>query len=152
MPVSSTMTKAPAPISGGMIWPPDEATASTAPARAGGYPSRRIAGSVIAPVEATLAEAEPEIEPNSAEARTETLAAPALRRPAAAAARFMKPWPASPALRTAPMMTNTATMLTETPVRLPHRPPSATTMVPRKLSRGRPGWPNSPGRWLPNRP
>ena len=36
IPVSSTMTKAPAPISGGMICPPDEATASTAPASARG--------------------------------------------------------------------------------------------------------------------
>ena len=33
---SSTITNAPAPISGGMIWPPLEATASTAPAKAGG--------------------------------------------------------------------------------------------------------------------
>jgi hypothetical protein len=35
-----------------------------------------MAGSVKEPVEATLAEAEPEIEPNSAEASTDTLAAP----------------------------------------------------------------------------
>ena len=58
-------------------------------------------------------EAEPEIDPKSAEDRTETLAAPALSRPAAAAATFMKPCPASPAFRTAPKITKTATMLTE---------------------------------------
>jgi len=46
---------------------------------------------VIAPVEATFAEAEPEMEPNRADDNTETLAAPAFSRPAAAAATFMKP-------------------------------------------------------------
>ena len=79
------MTKAPAPITGGMIWPPDEAAASTAPAIRRGYPMRIIAGMVTAPVDATLAEADPEIDPNSAEAMTETLPAPPRNRPAAAA-------------------------------------------------------------------
>jgi hypothetical protein len=32
MPVTSAMMKAPAPMIGGMIWPPVEAAASTAPA------------------------------------------------------------------------------------------------------------------------
>ena len=47
-----------------MICPPEEATASTAAARRLGYPRRVIAGKVTAPVEATLAEAEPEMEPS----------------------------------------------------------------------------------------
>ncbi|MDZ7749780.1 MAG: hypothetical protein U5K43_14015 [Halofilum sp. (in: g-proteobacteria)] len=38
-----------------------------------------MAGRVMAPVDATLAEAEPEIEPNSAEDSTDTLAAPPLQ-------------------------------------------------------------------------
>ena len=139
MPVSSTITKAPAPINGGRICPPEDATASTAPARAGGYPRRRIAGKVIAPVEATLADAEPEMEPKKADERTETLAAPPRKCPAAALARFIKPCPASPAFNTAPMMTKTATTLTEMPVRLPQMPPSAIVNVPRKLSMGIPG-------------
>ena len=50
-----------------------------------------MAGRVMAPVEATLAEAEPEMEPNSAEEMTETFAAPPRSRPATAAATFMKP-------------------------------------------------------------
>jgi len=41
----------------------------------------------MAPVEATFAEAEPEMEPNRADDNTETLAAPPFSRPAAAAAR-----------------------------------------------------------------
>ena len=104
-----------------------------------------IAGSVIAPVEATLALAEPEIDPNSAEDKTDTLAAPPLSRPAAAAATFMNPCPASPAFRTAPKMTKIDTTPTETAVRLPQMPPSAMTIVPRNERKGVPEWPNSPG-------
>ncbi|GAB5374120.1 MAG: hypothetical protein AcusKO_05820 [Acuticoccus sp.] len=96
-------------------------------------------------MEATLAEAEPEIEPNSAEETTDTLAAPALSRPAAAAATFMKPCPASPALSTAPKITNTATTPTEMPVSWPHSPPSAMVSVPRRLASGSPAWPKRPG-------
>ena len=104
-----------------------------------------IAGRVIAPVDATFAEADPEIEPNRADDKTATFAAPPFKRPAAAVATFIKPWPASPALRTAPKITKIATIFTETPVSLPQMPPSAIINVPRKLLRGIPGWPNSPG-------
>ena len=47
------------------------------------------------PVDATLADAEPDMEPNNADDRTETLAAPPRSRPAAAAAtpRSLAPWP-----------------------------------------------------------
>ena len=104
------------------------------------------------PVEATFAEADPEMEPNNADESTETLARPALSRPAAAIARFINPCPASPAFSTAPKITKIATTLTETPVNLPQMPPSAMVMVPRKLFRGSPGWPNSPGRYWPYKP
>ena len=107
---------------------------------------------MIAPVEATLAEAEPEIEPNSAEEITDTLPAPPVSRPAAAAARFMKPRPASPAFSTAPKMTKIATTFTETSVSVPQMPPSAIVSVPTKLVSGMPECPNSPGRRCPNRP
>ena len=96
------MTKAPAPIKGGMICPPEDATASTAAANALGYPRRVIAGSVNEPVDATFAEAEPEMEPKRADESTETFAAPPFSFPAVAVAKFLKPWPASPACKTAP--------------------------------------------------
>src|SRR5690554_4410026 len=92
-----------------MICPPEEATASTPPARERGYPRRTMEGIVMAPVDATLAEAEPEMEPISAEEITDTLAPPPVRRPATALARFMKPRPASPAFSTAPKITKIAT-------------------------------------------
>src|SRR5690554_5879607 len=102
-------------------------------------------GMVIAPVEATLAEAEPEIEPINADEITDTLAAPPVRRPAKALAIFMKPRPASPALSTAPKITKIATTLTLTPVNEPHSPFSAMVKVPTRLCVGKPGWPNWPG-------
>ena len=117
-----------------------------------GYPSLVMAGSVIAPVEATFAEAEPEIDPNSAEDSTETFAAPPFSRPAAAIAMFMKPCPASPTFSTAPKITNTATTFTDTPVRLPQSPPSAIVRVPRNEASGVPECPNSPGMYCPQSP
>ena len=44
------------------------------------------------------------------------------------------------------------TMETETPVKGPHRPPSAIVSVPKKLLRGKPGCPNSPGTYSPKTP
>ena len=104
------------------------------------------------PVDATLADAEPDMEPNNADDRTETLAAPPRSRPAAAAATFMNPAPASPAFRTAPKITKIATIETDTPVNVPQIPPSAIVIVPKKLANGVPGWPNSPGTCWPKRP
>ena len=53
------MMNAPAPMMGGAICPPVEATASTAPASALGYFRRRMSGMVKLPVVATLATALP---------------------------------------------------------------------------------------------
>ncbi len=100
---------------------------------------------VTDPVDATLAEAEPDIEPSSAEETTDTFAAPPRRRPATALARFMKPWPASPALITAPKITKIATTPTLTPVSEPQSPPSAIVSPPTTLPRGRSGCPYAPG-------
>ena len=75
---------------GGMIWPPEAAAASTAPANCAGYPCRFIIGMVMAPVVATLATALPLIMPMMPLAITATCAAPPLTRPAAISARFRK--------------------------------------------------------------
>src|SRR5699024_3588984 len=149
VPVNPTITNAPAPINGGMIWPPEDATASTAPANDLGYPRRTIVGMVTAPMEAALAEAEPEMEPNMAEASTATLPAPPRRRPAAAMAILRKPWPASPAFSTAPMITKIATTLTDTPVNAPQTPPSVMVNVTSVLANGTAVWPNCPDTYWP---
>ena len=76
MPSISAMMKAPAPITGGMNWPPVEATDSTAPANTGRYPIFFIRGMVKDPVLTTLATAEPLMVPNKALLMTATLAGP----------------------------------------------------------------------------
>ena len=57
-----------------------------------------MVGNVMAPVEATLAEAEPEIDPKKADDNTDTLAAPARKRPASFVASAINAVPPSPAL------------------------------------------------------
>ena len=70
------MMKAPAPMIGGMICPPVEATDSTEPASSGLYPVFFIRGIVNTPVLDTLATAEPEIIPIRPEDITAALAGP----------------------------------------------------------------------------
>src|SRR5680860_1437640 len=81
-PVYWLMMKAIDPITGGMMTPPVEAAASTAPANCAGYPMRFIIGMVRVPVVRTLAGALPEMVPVIALAMTETLAGPPRKRPA----------------------------------------------------------------------
>src|SRR3546814_12195564 len=94
--------KTPAPITGGMNWPPVEAMALMAPASWGRKPVRFMSGIVKEPVVTTLATDEPEIEPNKAEVITAILAGPPRQRPATAVPRFMKKPPAPDRSRKAP--------------------------------------------------
>ena len=75
---NSAIKNAAAPMTGGMICPPLDATASMAPAMCAGKPVRFIKGMVMAPSTTTLATALPETVPNSAEETTDTLAGPPL--------------------------------------------------------------------------
>ncbi len=52
---------------------------------------------------------------------------------------FINPEPASPEFKKEPNMTNIDTIDTETPVKGPHKPPSAIVSVPKKLFIGIPG-------------
>jgi hypothetical protein len=72
---------------GGVICPPQDADASTAPAKRGENPTFFIIGIVITPVVTVLAIAEPEIIPNRPEDTTLTLAGPPEKRPATMVAR-----------------------------------------------------------------
>ena len=65
---------------GGIICPPVDATASTAPASSGEYPIFFIIGMVITPVVATFATADPDIIPISPEEMTAALAGPPAER------------------------------------------------------------------------
>ena len=63
-----------APITGGIICPPADATHSTAPAYSGAYPTDFIKGIVITPVVATFAEVLPLTVPIRPLAKADTLA------------------------------------------------------------------------------
>ena len=76
IPVYSAIINAIAPITGGIICPPVDATASTAPANTALYPLRFIIGIVIWPVVATFAIALPEMLPNKLLEITAALAEP----------------------------------------------------------------------------
>ena len=70
------MTKAEAPMIGGMISPPTLAAASMPPASAAGKPMRFISGMVTEPVTTTLATDDPLVMPNRPDSTTTTLAGP----------------------------------------------------------------------------
>ena len=75
-PTISAIRKAAAPMIGGMICPPVEAAASTAPANSPGYPVDFIIGIVTEPVVTVLPTEDPETIPHRAEEITATLAGP----------------------------------------------------------------------------
>lgn len=85
----SAMMKAPALMIEGMICPPVEATASTAPANLASYPVSFMRSMVKLPVVTTLPAELPPIGPKSADAMIATLAGPPRARPAIANARSM---------------------------------------------------------------
>ncbi len=84
------MMNATAPMTGGMICPPMEAVASTAPANSGLKPVRFMSGMVKAPVVTTLAIADPLTIPRRQEEKTATFAGPPLVCPTMLIARSEK--------------------------------------------------------------
>jgi hypothetical protein len=77
MPSVSAMMNAAAPMIGGVICPPHDALASTAPAKRGEKPTRFISGIVITPVVTVLAMALPLIMPEQARRHHAHLGRPA---------------------------------------------------------------------------
>ena len=63
-------------MTGGINWPPQDETASIAPATWARYPACFMRGIVTTPVETTLPTVLPEIVPNSEDATIEILAGP----------------------------------------------------------------------------
>ena len=87
-------------MTGGMICPPVEAEASTAPAKAGLKPDFLITGMVIVPVETTFDMAAPDSVPNKAELATAAWAAPPVNPPVSLLAIFIRSSPAPEAIST----------------------------------------------------
>ena len=116
------MMKAAAPMTGGMICPPVEATASTAPAKWGWYPTLFIRGMVNIPVVQTLATEEPEIVPMIPELTTATLAGPPADQPASAMDRSMMYLPSPVCSTMEPNRMNMKTNVAETARGVPNTP------------------------------
>ena len=97
--------KAPAPITGGINWPPVLAAASIAPAKNGRKPARFIRGIVNVPVVTTFATALPDSEPINALATAAVLAGPPRVLPATLFANAMRRAPPPAVSRTTPKRT-----------------------------------------------
>ena len=100
-----------APITGGVICPPVEATASKAAAFLLSKPACFMSGMVTTPVETTLDTALPEMEPNSAEATTAIFAEPPRVRPISAAARSVNHSEPPERYRSCPISMNSTTTM-----------------------------------------
>jgi len=103
------MTNAAAPMTGGMICPPVDATASTAAANGGRNPVRFISGIVIGPSTMTLATALPDTVPNSADETIATLPGPPAVWPVSDIEKSMNSWPVPLRSMNEPNSTNSIT-------------------------------------------
>ena len=102
MPVTSAITKATAPITGGMNCPPDDAAASTPPAKELLKPRSLIIGIVKTPVPTTFAETLPEMVPKKPLAAIAAWAGPPRKPPVRLTAIRSRTAPAPVASSTAP--------------------------------------------------
>src|SRR5690606_17610182 len=118
------ITKAPAPMIGGISAPPVDAAASTPAENWAEKPSRFIIGMVITPVDTVLATAEPETEPISPEPITATSPDPPIKRPARQRDRLTIKSPAPDLSRKDPNRINMNTKVAEILAVLPNMPSS----------------------------
>jgi hypothetical protein len=123
MPRNSASRTDAAPITGGMICPPVEATASIAAAASGLKPVRFIIGIVSQPSTITFADrgAGDRAERGST-TRPRPCRARRAARPRCRLAKFMKNWPAPDFSRNAPKMMKRMTYDAATPSGMPKRP------------------------------
>ena len=103
-PIISAIRNAAAPMIGGMICPPVEEAASTAPANSPGNPVSFIIGIVTEPVVTVLPTEDPETIPQRALEITETFAGPPVAEPAKALAHWIKNSEIPVASKNAPKM------------------------------------------------
>ena len=121
-PTISAIRKAAAPMIGGMICPPVEAAASTAPANSPLYPVFFISGIVTEPVVTVFPTELPDTIPQRAEEITATLAGPPVEAPARELANWIKNSEIPVASRNAPNRINSAIYVEQTPMGVPMTP------------------------------
>ena len=119
IPNNSAITKAAAPMIGGIICPFTDAATSIAPAFVEVRPVLFIIGIVKVPVVTVFATDDPEISPVSPEAKIAALAGPPLILPTSANARLRKYFPPPAASKVAPNKTKRKIKLTETLIGIP---------------------------------
>ena len=113
------MTKAAAPITGGMSWPFTDEETSIAPAFSFENPVFFIIGIVKVPVVTVLAIDDPDISPVIPEPSIAALAGPPLIFPTIAKAKSKKYFPPPAVSKSAPNKTNKNIKSTETPMGIP---------------------------------
>ena len=107
---------------GGMICPPVDAAASTAPAKFLSYPVFFIIGIVMDPVVTVFPTEDPETIPHSAEETTATLAGPPAKRPVSALANAIKYSDIPVFSKNAPKIMNTTMYFEQTFTGVENRP------------------------------
>ena len=114
------MTKAAAPITGGMIWPLTDDETSIAPAFSFENPVFFIIGIVNVPVVTVFATEEPDIIPVIPDPKIAALAGPPLIFPTRAKAKSKKYFPPPAVSKRAPNKTNKNIKSTDTPIGIPN--------------------------------
>ncbi len=150
MPRKPAIINAAAPIIGGIIIPPVEAAASTAPAKRGDRPMLFIRGIVKVPVVATLATALPLSEPVRAEEITATCAGPPRRRPAIARARSLNSAVAPLTLKNEPNRIKTIIAVDAVDSVIPKTPSPVINRRNNRRSIENPACPKIPIKYCPN--
>ena len=145
------MTKAAAPIIGGIIWPFTDAATSTAPALTAGKPVFFIIGIVNVPVVTVLATEDPEIIPVNPDAKIAALAGPPRIFPTNANAKFKKYFPPPAVSNMAPNKTNKKIKLTDTLIGMPKIASPPSQWYPTNLFKDNPAWAINSGICLPNK-
>ena len=143
------MTKAPAPIIGGISCPPVDAAASMPAAKRGLKPERIIIGIVIIPVDAVVATAEPETEPINPELMIAMWPAPPGYFPAVFLARVIMKSPAPDFSKKHPNKTNIKTKVAEIFATMPNIPSPPQKLLYKTVSKLKPGNVKIPGTYFP---
>ena len=151
-PAMSAITRAAAPMIGGMIWPPLDAVASIPPAKAGLKPRCLISGIVKVPVPTMLATVLPDIVPNRLEATMAAWAGPPRVRRVARKENFSRVSPAPVPSSITPNRMKISTMLITMLVIVPKMPLLRLYQIfSASWSGAKPEWRRMPGRSAPNR-
>ena len=148
-PIKLAITKAAAPITGGINCPFTDDDTSIAPAFSFEKPVFFIIGIVKVPVVTVFAIEDPEIKPVIPDPKIAALAGPPLIFPTIAKAKSKKYFPPPAVSRSAPNKTNKKIKSTETPIGIPNIASWSSHWKPTNLFSESPPWEIISGAYLP---